>query len=144
MEGSILSSACDIATEDRYQTVKMPSETHGHIKRIGIGPAQHFYIHLVNCSFDTTGSNLPLPYMQIIFDGDEDNGMFRLAGDVGGMALELLDKYGEVIRPGTAISNRELIIDDNRLDFQLRLKKTTGDVNVGNYHAMIRYRLEYF
>ncbi|WP_423249845.1 fimbrial protein, partial [Cronobacter sakazakii] len=47
MQGTIVSKACDIAMESRYQSIEMPDESVNVIKRAGEGVAMPFSIHLV-------------------------------------------------------------------------------------------------
>lgn len=144
MEGAILSSACDIDTGDGYQAIAMPSETRTHIKKTGEGDPQDFSIHLTNCSLDSFNEPTAWQYINIIFDGDEDQGMFHVNGSASGVALELLDRNGTVIRPGIAMPWQQASVTDNRLDYRIKLKNTMRDLVVGDYSAIIRYRIEYF
>lgn len=144
MNGAIISSACDIDTGDGYQSITMPSETRTHIKRTGEGEPQDFSIQLTNCSLDSLEEPAAWQYINIIFEGDEDAGMFRVQGDAGGVALELLESDGTIIHPGKAVSWQQSSVTGNRLDYQIRLKNTLRDLVVGDYNAIIRYRIEYF
>lgn len=144
MEGTILSSACDIDTGDGYQAIAMPSETRAHIKKNGEGDPQYFSIRLTNCSLDSFNGPTTWQYINIIFDGDEDQGMFHVNGSASGIALELLDRNGTIIRPGKAMPWAQEAVTDNRLDYRIKLKNTLRDLVVGDYRAIIRYRIEYF
>lgn len=144
MEGAILSSACDIDTGDGYQTIAMPGETRTHIKKTGEGDPQDFSIRLTNCSLDSFNEPTAWQYINIIFEGDEDEGMFHVNGSASGVALELLDRNGTVIRPGKAMPWQQASLTDNRLDYRIKLKNTMRDLVVGDYSAIIRYRIEYF
>ncbi|WP_336219258.1 fimbrial protein [Citrobacter amalonaticus] len=144
INGSILSSACDIDTGDSYQEITMPKETRGHIKRAGTGEPQDFSIQLTNCSLDSPDESAGWQYLNIIFDGDDDEGFFRVSGNAGGVALQLQDSHGEIIHPGKSVPWRQTSVADNRLNYQFRLRNTMRSLVVGDYSAIIRYRIEYF
>ena len=144
MEGAILSSACDITTGDTFQTINMPSETRSHIKRVGEGEPEPFSIYLTGCSLTSESGTGPGQYIQIIFDGNEESGLFRVDGSASGVALEFIDSNGDVIRPGKMIPYQAVMAENNRFDYQVRLKTTMRDLLVGDYHAIVRYRVEYF
>lgn len=141
MEGSIFSTPCDMNTGNDYQVIEMPTDTRTHIKRVGEGEPKNFSIYLTNCSLDLAESS---QYLRIIFDSDEDTGLFRVNGSASGVALELMDRNGNVIRPGIATPYQQVSDDDNRFDYQLRLKSNMRNLMVGEYSAIIRYRVEYF
>lgn len=144
MDGAIISSACDIDTGDGYQEITMPGETRGHIKRSGEGEPQDFSIQLTHCTLDSSADPAAWQYLNIIFDGDEDEGLFRVSGNADGVALQLQDSQGTVIRPGKPVPWQQTSVAENRLDYQFRLKNTMRSLVVGDYSAIIRYRIEYF
>lgn len=144
MNGTIISSACDIDTGDGYQAIAMPTATRAHIKRSGEGFSQEFSILLKNCSLDSENDATAGQTVNIIFDGDEDAGMFRVNGHARGVALELLDRNGTVIRPGKAMPLQQTYMIDNRLEYRFKIKNNMRDIVVGDYNAIIRYRIEYF
>lgn len=144
LNGSIISSACDIDTGDGYQSIAIPTETRRHIKRTGEGEPQDFSIRLTNCSLGPSDDSAAWQYINIIFDGDEDDGMFRVNGNAGGVALVLIDRNGTVIHPGQAMPWQQGSVKNNRLDYRIKLKNNLRALVVGDYSATIRYRVEYF
>lgn len=144
MNGSIIFSACDIDTGDGYQEINMPGETLGHIKRAGMGEPHNFHIQLTNCTLDSSDESGIWQYLNIVFDGDEDEGFFRVSGNAGGVALQLQDRNGEVIHPGKPVQVQQASDVENRLDYQFRIRNMMRDLTVGDYNAIIRYRIEYF
>lgn len=144
MNGNIISSACDINTGDGYQTIAMHTETRGRLKHIGEGIPQFFSIELTNCTLGESVSPDAWSYLNVIFDGDEEQGMFRVQGNAGGVALELKNSNGSVIHPGQVVLWQQTPVTNNRMDYQIKLKSTMRDLIVGDYSAIIRYRIEYF
>lgn len=144
MDGTIISSACDIDAGDGYQSITMPVESRGKIKRVGEGAPQHFSIKLTNCSPYSSVNPDAWKYINIIFDGNDDQGLFRVQGNASGVALEIRDSNGSVIRPGMVIPWQRNMVNENKLDYQIKLKNSMRDLVVGDYSAVIRYRIEYF
>ncbi|ELY2742252.1 fimbrial protein [Cronobacter turicensis] len=145
MQGSIVSKACDIAMESRYQSVEMPDESVSILRRTGEGIAQPFSIHLVDCTFNTGGADsAPWQFLQVTFDGADDNGLFRVTGEAGGVALKIASKNGEEIRPGQPLPYKEISSDDIKLDYELRLKLNNEALKPGDYSSIIKYRIDYF
>ncbi|ELZ8931498.1 type 1 fimbrial protein [Cronobacter dublinensis] len=145
MQGSIVSKACDIAMESRYQSIEMPSASMNMLKRSGEGVAQPFSIHLVNCTFDTGESgSAPWQFLQVTFDGADDNGLFQVTGEANGMALEIASKNGDKIYPGQPLSYSEIATDDIQLDYELRLRVNRETLRPGDYSSVIKYRIDYF
>ncbi|EOI3554184.1 fimbrial protein [Cronobacter dublinensis] len=145
MQGAIVSKACDIAMESRYQSIKMPDDTVGIMKRTGEGITKPFSIHLVNCTFDNGDpDSAPWHFLQVTFDGANDEGLFAVTGEAQGVALEIASKNGEQIYPGKPQSYTEISTDDIRLDYTLRLKANHEDLRPGGYSSVIKYRIDYF
>lgn len=144
MQGAIFSSACDIDTGDGYQTVAMGSESRSRMRRVGEGEPRSFSVTLKHCSLADTDKPEPWQYLQVTFDGEEEDGMFKVSGAASGVALELTNKSGDIIRPGEKVPYQLITTDDIRLDYQLKLKTTMRNIVVGNYQAMLRYRVDYF
>ncbi|EPT6932548.1 fimbrial protein [Cronobacter malonaticus] len=145
MQGAIVSKACDIAMESRYQSIEMPDESVNIIRRTGESIAQPFSIHLVNCTFDTgEPDSAPWQFLQISFDGANDDGLFQVNGTTGGVALEIASKNSEEIHPGQPQPYTEIAGDDIKLDYELRLKVNHEDLRPGAYSSIIKYRIDYF
>ncbi|PQX77958.1 type 1 fimbrial protein [Cronobacter sakazakii] len=145
MQGAIVSKACDIAMESRYQSIEMPDESVNVIKRAGEGVAMPFSIHLVNCTFDTgEPDSAPWQFLQVTFDGADDDGLFKITGEAGGVALAIESKNGKEIHPGQPLPYTEISTEDIKLDYELRLKKTHDELKPGAYSSIIKYRIDYF
>ncbi|ELQ6169044.1 type 1 fimbrial protein [Cronobacter dublinensis] len=145
MQGAIVSQACDIAMESRYQSIKMPDDTVSIMKRTGEGLTKPFSIHLVNCTFDNGETeSAPWRFLQVTFDGANDDGLFNVTGEAKGVALEIATKQGEQVYPGKPQPYTEISTDDIRLDYTLRLKANHEDLRPGDYSSVIKYRIDYF
>jgi type 1 fimbria pilin len=144
MEGTILSSACDIDTGDGYQTVDMGTETRGRMVRMNEGDPHPFSIALTHCSLADADNPLPWQLIRITFDGEKSDGLFQVSGVASGVALEVTDVNGNIIRPGETMPYKKLTANDIRFDYQIKLKTTMRELMVGDYQAILRYRVEYF
>lgn len=143
LNGVIFSSACDIATGDHWQAVGLGTETRSHMKRFGEGEPQPFTIQLTGCTLDGGGNGTPWQYLTVTFDGADNKGMFRVSG-AGGVALQLTDENGQIVTPGKAIPYREVAVGDIKLNYQVRLKASAGNLVMGSYQTTLRYKVEYF
>lgn len=144
MNGSILSSACDIDTGDSWQTVAMGAETRAHMQRAGQGEPQPFTITLKNCALAASDDPMSEQALRVTFDGEEEKGLFRVGGAASGVALALTDRDGAAITPGQAVSYHQAAAENIRLDYTLTLKTTAREMQAGNYHALLRYRVDYY
>lgn len=145
MQGAIVSKACDIAMESRYQSIEMPSESINVLRRAGEGIAQPFSIHLINCTFDNgEPDSAPWQFLQVTFDGADDDGLFKVTGEAGGMALKIASRNGQEIHPGQPQPYTEIAGDDIKLDYELRLKVNKEALKPGDYSSIIKYRIDYF
>lgn len=131
--------------ESRYQSIEMPDESVNVIKRAGEGVAMPFSIHLVNCTFDTgEPDSAPWQFLQVTFDGADDDGLFKITGEAGGVALAIESKNGKEIHPGQPLPYTEISTEDIKLDYELRLKTTHDELKPGAYSSIIKYRIDYF
>ncbi|ELY3759235.1 type 1 fimbrial protein [Cronobacter universalis] len=145
MQGSIVSKACDIAMESRYQSIEMPDESIGVIRRAGEGIIKPFSIHLVNCTFDTgEPDSAPWQFLQVTFDGADDDGLFQITGEAGGVALAIASKKGKEIHPGQPLPYTDISTEDIKLDYEIRLKTKHSGLQPGAYSSIIKYRIDYF
>lgn len=145
MKGSIIDSACAIATQDREQTVDIGIGTMGEIIRNRRGTERPFSIHLVNCSLNTTNpvnSHKDISQFRVTFDGPSEGGMFRLSG-ASGVGLQIVDINGNVVVPGKSVS-AVLQSSSLQMDYIVRLIGNHRRLNAGEYHSTIRFKVDYY
>ncbi|EIS1618866.1 type 1 fimbrial protein [Salmonella enterica] len=144
--GSIVSKACAISMDSRYQSIEMARDSVSKIRRSGRGDKRSFSIHLTDCSFDSGGDTPPSPwrYLQVTFIGSNEKGLFTVSGEAGGVSLEITDKNGEVAEPGHPMSFVEINASDMRLDYVLQTKANQEELQSGYYSTVIHYKIDYF
>lgn len=143
LQGSIISNACNIATDDKNQVVDMADETRRDIKRNGQGRINNFSIHLVDCVLNS-GPDKPWSKFRVTFDGTDEHGMFKVKGSAEGVSLQLTDTDGHIILRDEPIEYKLISGKDIRLDYQLRLKSNSEELVAGDYQTTLKYRVEYF
>ena len=151
VQGEVLSNACVMSTSTTtnsdasgYQVIEMPETSRGVLSRTGEGPSKPFSLFLSKCALSATEQAVPWTFLRVTFEGVDDNGLFKLSGEVFGLALKITDKDGHVIKSGEKmpyLSNSPAQIE---LDYAIRLIKTSDDFKAGNYSSIIRYHVEYF
>ncbi len=148
MQGKIVDSACDVATESRDQTIDMLTHPISEILSEGTSLERPFSILLENCSLDRATTDPHAAgdwrYFQVTFDGARDGKNFAVDGDAEGVALQLRDEEGRVAIPGQAMPAGNVQPGAIRLKYTLRLIGNGHDLQAGAYHTTIRYRLDYY
>ncbi|KFA84174.1 hypothetical protein N037_22155 [Enterobacter sp. EGD-HP1] len=146
MKGSILDSACAIDLGSQYQDIGMAPVPVGQILRDGRGTDVPFTIQLVNCTLQHWRPDKPdWSTLQVTFDGaTAGNDAFRVKGSAGGVGLQIADIDGTTARPGVAMPARALEAGGMRLNYVLRLVADQAAPRAGDYHATLRFKLDYF
>lgn len=141
MQGSILNTACAIATSNSEQTIEMNVITVDQILRNGKGPEQPFSLNLIHCDI----ANRPQETLMfhITFEGATDSGLFSLSG-AGGIGLQIKDARGNIAEPGKQLPDQALSTHEQRLDFTLRLMRNHHELRAGEYDAILRFNVDYF
>lgn len=146
MQGSILDAGCAIATTDLAQTIEMGLTTVGEVFHHGGGQKHPFSFHLVSCdlapNLSQSGSSNPSRF-QTMFDGPAAGDLFRING-ASGVGLEITDKAGNIVQPGKVIPVTPEEYENQRMDFNLRLVSNNDALRVGEYHAVLRFKVDYF
>ncbi|AKJ43963.1 fimbrial protein [Pragia fontium] len=144
MTGSIIETACAIDVASRDQTVEIGTLPLSHIARDGQGSTLAFSIKLVNCILAKNYNSLPDWHrFQLTFEGDEDSGSFSMKGDAQGIALQIVDGSGNVVKPGTQLPVVEIVPDEMRLNYFLRLVSNNQLLRVGEYSSTVKFKMDY-
>lgn len=144
MTGAIISTACDISMESRYQVIDMGNESINSLKHNIYGRNNPFSIHLVNCTLAQARSETPWQFIEVIFDGADANGNFSVNGDAKGVALRIERNDGVIASPGAPMPYIPIDSSDIRLDYNLRLLKQSNEMTPGKYSSVIKYRINYY
>lgn len=143
MQGAIIDTACAIAVESRDQVIDMEVIPFADVLRDGHGRSKPFSIHLVNCVLER--STKPDWYQfQVTFDGARDGDYFGVYGDARGVALRIMDEYGNQALPGKALPLRDIILGNKVLNYTLTLMPNQRGLKAGAYFSTIRFKLDYF
>lgn len=144
MQGSIIATPCAIATDDRNQTISLGITTLGEIIHNGQGPQRTFSLHLINCDLHSA-SNPKMAWNRFntTFDGPSENGIFSIYG-AEGVGLQIMDAAGNIAFPGRPLPDGSLIAGTQRLDYTLRLIGNHQRLKAGEYHTILRFKVDYF
>lgn len=143
MQGAIIDTACAIAVESREQVIDMEVIPFADVLRDGHGRSKPFSIALVNCVLERPGKP-DWHQFQVTFDGDRDGDYFGVYGDARGVALRIMDEYGNQALPGKALPLRDLVLGNKVLNYTLTLMPNKRDLKAGAYFSTIRFKLDYF
>ncbi|MGG4661828.1 fimbrial protein [Providencia vermicola] len=143
MQGAIIDTACAIAVESREQVIDMGVIPFSTVLRDGHGRSQPFSIALINCVLERQGKP-DWRAFQVTFDGERDGDYFGVYGEARGVALRIMDEYGNQARPGKALPLRDLVLGDHVLNYTLTLMPNQRGLKAGAYFSTIRFKLDYF
>ncbi|MFU2316894.1 fimbrial protein [Rahnella sp. PCH160] len=145
LQGSIINSACAIDFNSRDQTLSLGVVTAAEIEQFGHGAETIFTINFINCSLTTNSTQTNWNYLRVTFEGDIfDDDLFGIDGGATGFGVSIRDNYGKSILPGHAITIGATEVDGSGINYHLRLEKDKNPLQAGNYHSVIRYKLDYF
>lgn len=145
IQGSIVDSACTIATESSNQFIDMEVISTTQMIRDGHGPIRPFSIYLIDCILSDHASSIKRTNkFQIVFDGARDGNYFRAQGTASGIALQILDTNRQRIIPGKLVSQNPSLIKSMRFDYYLMTVIRPGEIRDGNYYSIIRFGMNYF
>lgn len=155
---TLTESPCSLAPESAEQQIDMGSIPQWLFSKVG-ALSEPIPVHLIleHCLFagdvraTEHGDNLywlthqPVVMMNIIGDEEPTNPhLFRINGDVKGVALHIEDQEYKEIFPGER--SRPQILNPGRNDLVLhtQLSRTVDKLELGNFRAVISIGLEYF
>lgn len=140
MQGSIISSSCSIATEDRDQTIDMGVATMGEVIRTRTALSKSFSLHLVNCVFEDNSSN---QHFQTTFEGTAKDDLFNVNG-ASGVSLQISDIKGNIARPGLPFTSSVDSTNSHVLRYVLSLVGNDRHLKAGEYRAALRFKVDYY
>ncbi|MBV6819329.1 type 1 fimbrial protein [Rahnella sp. PD12R] len=144
MQGSIIDTPCAISTADIHQSIEMSVSTVGEMVLNGRGSQKAFSLNLVNCDLNSHSQEQPdSTHFSTTFDGPSDHGLFRISG-AEGVGLQITDALGHPATPGQPLPSGSLVPGTQRLDYILRLVSNDQPLKVGEYHAILRFKVDYF
>lgn len=143
VQGSIVDSACAIATDSREQEIEIGGFSIEEMIRNGHGPARAFSIRLVNCVLERAGKP-NWETFSITFDGIRDRDNFSAAGTASGISLRISDADGRIIIPGQAQPRKNIHPEKMALDYSITPVTNSEPLRPGNYSSIIKFRLDYF
>lgn len=140
MSGSILSTPCTLLTSE----INMGSSNVGEIIQHGKSDPTPFSLMLGNCDKQQSNDGkLKNSIFEVVFDGPSDGGSFMLNG-VSGVGLQLSDASGNIAIPGTPLPGNSVTGKAQQINYTLRLVRTKNGITAGEYHSVLRLKVNYF
>ncbi|MCT4715254.1 type 1 fimbrial protein [Enterobacteriaceae bacterium H18W14] len=144
MKGTIVESACSIATSSLDQTVTIAGSPVSKIINNSLTPGYDFSIVLVHCLLEKFNHRLSAQkYFSITFDGDDDAGLFGVHGEAKGIALKISDANGNVAVPGEVLPEEYISPETRALKYILREVRDGKALQPGYFYAAIRFKIDY-
>jgi type 1 fimbria pilin len=146
MSGSIIDSACAIDINSRDQSLSLGVVSASEIEQFGHSADTPFTIKLINCTLvSASKTQRNWNYFSVTFDGNAvDGDLFGLSGDSRGFGISIRDEFGNSALPGQPMPAGVLETGDITLNYRLRLQRDNNSLQAGKYHAVIRYKLDYY
>lgn len=139
INGEIVEAPCAIHPEYNQQKINIKDISVDKIIHEGAGEWHPFSIRLINC-----GQSLGNYNGTVTFEGEAKGSYFMLQGDSRGLAIEVKDENGKIIRPGIATLLIASPHSERQLNYSLRLTGTQEKLEAGQHFALLKYRLDYY
>ena len=143
MNGAIIDTACAIEFDSREQVIDMGIIPLSSVLNDRQILSKSFSIHLINCVLERPGKP-NWSQFQVTFDGERDGNYFGVYGDASGVALSIMDEFGNQALPGKALPFNDVILGDKVLNYTLILVPNQHLLKSGTYFSSIRFKLDYF
>lgn len=146
MHGTIIETACAIATGEADQSISMGTLPVSELISNGRGPSVPLTIHLVNCVLDGPGRRDANHWkdVRITFAGEADGPRrFALQGEARGEALVIADSQGVEAEPGKPMPAMPIVPGSMSLHYSLWLTGNHKKIKPGKLNTTIRYFMEY-
>lgn len=146
VRGSIVDTACAIATDDIDQSIDMGTLPISVLKDDGHGPEVPFDVHLVNCTLDDSDTRAVHHWkdVHITFDGVPDGRtLFAVQGAASGEGVAILDVTGTPAEPGKPVSAIPLIPGSMTLHYRMQIREDSRSLRPGNLTTALRYFMDY-
>lgn len=145
MNGSIVDTACAIAMDSQEQTIDMGMIPLAVIRNEGEAPHRDVDIYLVNCDLAKFGKpEEEWASFRMTFDGPAEDGLFKVFGAAGGVALQMQDENQRHIIPGQALNEQPIVPPSMRLRYQLKLVSNNRPLRAGTFQSIIRFKVDYY
>lgn len=146
MSGTILDTACAIATGDTDQSIDFGTLPASDLLNAGRGRAVPFTVHLVNCVLngDDVRGRDRWKDVRITFAGEPDGAhRFALQGRGQGEALAIADAGGTEAEPGEPMPAAAIAPGSMALHYRMWLTADHRALQPGEFHTTVRYFMEY-
>ncbi|ELE9730708.1 type 1 fimbrial protein [Enterobacter kobei] len=146
MSGTIIDTACAIATDEADQSISMGTLAVSELVSNGRGPSVPLTVHLVNCVLSSNDAQDVHHWkdVRITFVGKADGPRrFALHGEARGEALVITDNRGNEAEPGEPMPPVQIELGNMALHYRLQLIGNHNKIRPGHFNTTIRYFMEY-
>lgn len=146
VNGQILSSACSIHTDDMFQEIAFDFNSVENVVNNTGENKKNFVVRLVNCRLDKKNES-EWKSISVTFDGattENDDSLFSVAGNAGGIALRLISAGGEQAIPGVAMGDATINNNSADLHYQLQIVPDGSEFTEGSWTGSLRYMVSYY
>lgn len=143
--GQVIAPACSLAMEDRYQSIDMGNTPIRDLQNTDFGPDKKIELRLRYCELSSESNReLSGSRVRLSFEGVQGNtpDEFSLSGQARGVNLQIRDIHGYSAYSGKPMPP-QLIGNDQGFVYSLRLVRNSEVLKAGNYHAILRFKVDY-
>lgn len=145
-KGQVIAPACTLVMEDTWQAIDMGETPVRDLQDSFAGPEKKFRLRLRNCELAGTDKRVyTASRVRVTFDGSqgETPDKFSLVGQAEGINLQILDNQGHPARVGKVMPPLLLNGNEVGLDYTLRVVRNGQPLKVGDYYAVLRFKVDY-
>ncbi|WP_167854027.1 fimbrial protein [Escherichia coli] len=145
-KGQVIAPACTLVMENAWQEIDMGTTPLQYLQNSPAGPEKKFRLRLRNCEVAGTGKQLyTVTRVRVSFDGiqGETQDKFALTGQAEGINLQIMNIYRYPARPGKTMPPLLIKGDEDGLDYIFRIVRNGYPLKMGNYYAVLRFKLIY-
>ena len=146
IRGSIVDTACAIATGDLDQVIDMGTLPVAELINDGRGPPVPFTVHLINCTLDGADTHAAHHWkdVRITFQGMPDGKkLFAVHGASSGEGVAIVDAAGMQAVPGEPMSATPILPGEMALHYQLQMEEDSHAIHPGRFTTALRFFMEY-
>lgn len=145
VNGSIVDTACNIATQDIDQTIDMGTIPVSQLINEGHSADISFSVQLENCTLNDIPNHSVWKDVRITINGEHiHTNLFSLRGEGGGNAeLKIMNSNGVQISPGSVLPAEPITAGKMVFTYYMEIVPNHKLTHTGAFHAVLSYSMEY-